>query len=141
MSKINNKSSQYKTKVKNWFKSFDEENNELIELKQLSDFIKVGNLNQKNLFLYDSIKTLIPKKNEVNEDYILYKEFISFIDEQLNENDLKEDIEKIFNIFRDGNGVGFSWLKLVSIAKELGDDDISNKLMKLIIQAKLNKKK
>ena len=62
MSKINNKSSQYKTKVKNWFKSFDEENNELIELKQLSDFIKVGNLNQKNPFLYNSIKTLIPKK-------------------------------------------------------------------------------
>ena len=140
MSKINNKSSQYKTKIKNLFKSFDEGNNELIELKQLSDFIKVANLNQKNPFLYNSIKNLITIKNEENEDYISYKEFILFIDEQLNENDSKEDTEKTFNIFRDGNKDGFSWLKLVSTAKELGDDDTSNKLMKLIGQAKLDNK-
>ena len=67
-------------------------------------------------------------------------EVLSFIDEQLNENDSKEEIKKTFNIFRDGNKDGFSLLKLVSTCKELGDDDTSNKLLKLIEQAKLNQK-
>ena len=141
MSKINNKSTQYKTEIKNLFKSFNAGNNELIVLKQLNNFIKLANLNQKNPFLYDLIKTLISIKNEENEDYISYKEFISFIDEQLNENDdSKEEIKKTFNIFRDGNKDGFSLLKLVSTCKELGDEDTSNKLLKLIEQAKLNHK-
>lgn len=137
MSKINNKSSQYKTKIKNLFKSFDEGNNELIELKQLSDFIKVANLNQKNPFLYNSIKNLVNKKSEENDEYITSKEYINNIDEQLNDINTKEGIEHIFNVFCDEKKEGFSWTKLVLTAKELGDDENAKKLLKLIEQAKL----
>ena len=132
MSKLNNKSSQYKTEIKNAFKSLNPDNNKLIETNQLNDCNKIMNYKQKNPFLYNTIKSLISKKSEENDEYISSKEYISYIDNKLN-----DDTENIFNIFCEGNRDGFSWTKLAMTAKELGDDDTANKMMKLIEQGKL----
>ena len=132
MSKLNNKSSQYKTEIKNAFKSLNPDNNEIIEANQLNDCNKIMNYKQKNPFLYNSIKSLTSKKSEENDEYISSKEYISFIDNKLN-----DDNENIFNIFCEGNKDGFSLTKLAKTAKELGDDNTANKMMKLIEQAKL----
>ena len=132
MSKLNNKSSQYKTEIKNAFKSLNPDNNEIIEANQLNDCNKIMNYKQKNPFLYNSIKSLISKKSEENDEYISSKEYISYIDNKLN-----DDNENIFNIFCEGNKDGFSLTKLAKTAKELGDDNTANKMMKLIEQAKL----
>ena len=132
MSKLNNKSSQYKTEIKNAFKSLNPDNNEIIEANQLNDCNKIMNYKQKNTFLYNLIKSLTSKKSEENDEYISSKEYISFIDNKLN-----DDNENIFNIFCEGNKDGFSLTKLAKTAKELGDDNTANKMMKLIEQAKL----
>lgn len=132
MSKLNNKSSQYKTEIKNAFKSLNPDNNEIIEANQLNDCNKIMNYKQKNPFLYNSIKSLTSKKSEENDEYISSKEYISYIDNKLN-----DDNENIFNIFCEGNKDGFSLTKLANTAKELGDDVTANKMMKLIEQAKL----
>jgi len=132
MSKLNNKSSQYKTEIKNAFKSLNPDNNEIIEANQLNDCNKIMNFKQKNPFLYNSIKSLTSKKSEENDEYISSKEYISYIDNKLN-----DDNENIFNIFCEGNKDGFSLTKLAKTAKELGDDNTANKMMKLIEQAKL----
>ena len=132
MSKLNNKSSQYKTEIKNAFKSLNPDNNEIIEANQLNDCNKIMNYKQKNPFLYSSIKSLTSKKSEENDEYISSKEYISYIDNKLN-----DDNENIFNIFCEGNKDGFSLTKLAKTAKELGDDVTANKMMKFIEQAKL----
>lgn len=137
MSNKINKSSQYKEEIKKGFKSYSQDDNEIIETKQLNDINKIMNLNQKNPFLYNSIKTLINKKSEENDEYITSKEYINNIDEQLNDINTKEGIEHIFNVFCDEKKEGFSWTKLVLTAKELGDDENAKKLLKLIEQAKL----
>ena len=132
MSKLNNKSSQYKTEIKNAFKSLNPDNNGIIEANQLNDCNKIMNYKQKNPFLYNSIKSLTSKKSEENDEYISSKEYISYIDNKLN-----DDNENIFNIFCEGNKDGFFLTKLAKTAKELGDDVTANKMMKLIEQAKL----
>jgi Ca2+-binding EF-hand superfamily protein len=137
MSNKINKSSQYKEEIKKGFKSYSQDDNEIIETKQLNDINKIMNLNQKNPFLYNSIKTLVNKKSEENDEYITSKEYINNIDEQLNDINTKEGIEHIFNVFCDEKKEGFSWTKLVLTAKELGDDENAKKLLKLIEQAKL----
>ena len=137
MSNKINKSSQYKEEIKKGFKSYSQDDNEIIETKQLNDINKIMNLNQKNPFLYNSIKNLVNKKSEENDEYITSKEYINNIDEQLNDINTKEGIEHIFNVFCDEKKEGFSWTKLVLTAKELGDDENSKKLLKLIEQAKL----
>jgi Ca2+-binding EF-hand superfamily protein len=137
MSNKINKSSQYKEEIKKGFKSYSQDDNEIIETKQLNDINKIMNLNQKNPFLYNSIKNLVNKKSEENDEYITSKEYINNIDEQLNDINTKEGIEHIFNVFCDEKKEGFSWTKLVLTAKELGDDENAKKLLKLIEQAKL----
>lgn len=137
MSNKINKSSQYKEEIKKGFKSYSQDDNEIIETKQLNDINKIMNLNQKNPFLYNSIKTLVNKKSEENDEYITSKEYINNIDEQLNDINTKEGIEHIFNVFCDEKKEGFSWTKLVLTVKELGDDENAKKLLKLIEQAKL----
>lgn len=137
MSNKINKSSQYKEEIKKGFKSYSQDDNEIIETKQLNDINKIMNLNQKNHFLYNSIKNLVNKKSEENDEYITSKEYINNIDEQLNDINTKEGIEHIFNVFCDEKKEGFSWTKLVLTAKELGDDENAKKLLKLIEQAKL----
>ena len=137
MSNKINKSSQYKEEIKKGFKSYSQDDNEIIETKQLNNINKIMNLNQKNPFLYNSIKNLVNKKSEENDEYITSKEYINNIDEQLNDINTKEGIEHIFNVFCDEKKEGFSWTKLVLTAKELGDDENAKKLLKLIEQAKL----
>ena len=137
MSNKINKSSQYKEEIKKGFKSYSQDDNEIIETKQLNDINKIMNLNQKNPFLYNYIKNLVNKKSEENDEYITSKEYINNIDEQLNDINTKEGIEHIFNVFCDEKKEGFSWTKLVLTAKELGDDENAKKLLKLIEQAKL----
>ena len=137
MSNKINKSSQYKEEIKKGFKSYSQDDNEIIETKQLNDINKIMNLNQKNPFLYNSIKNLVNKKSEENDEYITSKEYINNIDEQLNDINTKEGIKHIFNVFCDEKKEGFSWTKLVLTAKELGDDENAKKLLKLIEQAKL----
>ena len=112
--------------------ALNSDNNEIIEANQLNDCNKIMNYKQKNPFLYNSIKSLTSKKSEENDEYISSKEYISYIDNKLN-----DDNENIFNIFCEGNKDGFSLTKLAKTAKELGDDNTANKMMKLIEQAKL----
>ena len=140
MSNLNNKTSQYKSEIKEAFKLLEPGNNGIIETNQLNELNKIKDLNKKNPFLSDTIKSLISKKNEENDEYISSKEFISFVDEQLSGNNSKEDIEKIFNIFCEENKESFSWTKFAMIMKELGENDTANKLLKLIEQSKLYNK-
>ena len=140
MSNLNNKTLQYKTEIKEGFKSLDPENNGIIETKQLNNFNKIMNLNQQNHFINSTINSLISKKNEENDEYISSKEYISYFDEQLKDIKSKEGKEKIFNVFCDKNKESFPWTNLVKAAKEIGDNDNANKLLKLIEQSKLSNK-
>ena len=140
MSNINNKTPEYKTQIKDAFKSLEPGNNGILEAKQLNDLNKIMNINHKNPFMYNTINSLISKKNEEKDEYLSSKEFISFLDEELNDTNSKEGIEKIFNVFCDKNKQSFPLMKLAMSAKELGDNDTANKLLKLLEQSKLYNK-
>ena len=62
MSNLNNKTSQYKSEIKEAFKSLEPGNNGIIETNQLNELNKIKDLNKKNPFLSDTIKSLISKK-------------------------------------------------------------------------------
>jgi len=136
----NDKLQKYKTEIKNAFNFYSPEGNETININHLNDFIKINNVNKKNPFIYDSIKSLASQKNEENEELISSDEFISFFDEQLDDINSREGLEKIFNVFCEGNKKKFSWTKLHLIAKEIGDNIMANNLMKLIMLGKLSNK-
>ena len=137
MSSLKDKNYFLKKEIKNNFESFSQNNNGIIETDQLNDFINSVNSKKKNPFLYNSIKTLTTIKKEGNEDGISSEEFISFIDNQLNDDKSKEGLKNIFNVFCDSNTGNISWNTFPLIAKELGDNENAEKLLKVIKQSKM----
>ena len=126
-----------KKEIKKNFKSFSQNNNGIIETDQLNDFINSVNSKKKNPFLYNSIKTLTAIKKQENEEGISSEEFISFIDNQLNDDKSNEGLKNIFNVFCDSNTGNISWNTFPLIAKELGDNENAEKLLNVIKQSKM----
>ena len=141
MSKINKgQSSPYKTEIEKAFNSYEPNNNGFISINQLNDYTKINNLKKKHPFIYESIKSITSQKNEEKNEHISTEEYLDFFDEQLNDINSKEGLKNIFNVLADGDDKNLSWNKLPIIAKELGDNNTANNLMKLIEQGKLYNK-
>ena len=95
------------------------------------------NPKQKYPFLYNTIKSLSAKKSDENAENLSVEEYLSFINEQLNDIDSREGLKSIYSVFCDENKNNFSWTKLAVIAKELRDEETANKLINLLEKAKL----
>ena len=87
MSSLKDKTTQYKNEIKSNFKSYNNNKKENIQTQKFDDFLKVVNSNKKNKFINDSIKSLISIKQEENEENISPEEYISFIENQLDNNE------------------------------------------------------
>ena len=104
---------------------------------QKSEFTKAMNAKKKYPFIYNSINSLTAQKREENEDNISVDEYISFFDDELSDSKTKEGQKKLFSVFCDDNPNSFSWTKFALTARELGDNEMANKLLKLIEQSKV----
>ena len=137
MSELNNNTLQYKKEIKKGFELLEPSSNGIIEISKLNDFTNAINSKNKNPFLYYFINSLTEKKDDENEDSLSYKEYMSFLDDQLNDTKSREGLKTLFSIFADDNKNNISWTKFALVEKELGDIETSNKLLKLLEQAKL----
>jgi len=136
-SSLRDRTSKYKKEIKSNFKSYNNNKKESIQTKNFNDILNVVNSNKKNKFINDSIKSLISIKQEENDDNISPEEYISFIENKLENNETNDGLKNIFNALCDSNNEKISWNSLPQIAKELGDDEMSNNLMNVIKQSKL----
>ena len=134
---LRDKTSKYKKEIKSNFKSYNNNKKESIQTKNFNDILNVVNSNKKNKFINDSIKSLISIKQEENDENISPEEYISFIENKLENNGTNDGLKNIFNALCDSNNEKISWNSLPQIAKELGDDEMSNNLMNVIKQSKL----
>ena len=134
---LRDKTSKYKNEIKSNFKSYNNNKKESIQTKNFNDILSVVNSNKKNKFINDSIKSLISIKQEENDENISPEEYISFIENKLENNETNDGLKNIFNALCDSNNEKISWNSLPQIAKELGDDEMSNNLMNVIKQSKL----
>ena len=134
---LRDKTSKYKKEIKSNFKSYNNNKKESIQTKNFNDILNVVNSNKKNKFINDSIKSLISIKQEENDENISPEEYISFIENKLENNETNDGLKNIFNALCDSNNEKISWNSLPQIAKELGDDEMSNNLMNVIKQSKL----
>ena len=137
MSSLKDNTLQYKEEIKNNFESFDPNNRGIIETQKLNDFINSINSKKKNPFIYNSIKSLTALKEKENEEGISSEEYISFIDNKLNDDKSNEGLKNIFNVFCDDNTGNISWNTFPLIARELGNNEIADKLLKIIKQSKM----
>ena len=137
MSSSKDKTTKYKNEIKSNFKTYNDNKKDTINTKKLNDFISISNSTQKNKFMYDSIKSLIESKQEMNDENITSDEYISHIENKLNSDKTKKNI---FDVFCDSKTQKISWNKFPLIAKELGNEELSENLMNLLRQSKLYSK-
>jgi Ca2+-binding EF-hand superfamily protein len=136
-SSLKERTTKYKNEIRSNFKSYNNNKKDTIQTKNFHDILNVMNSNKKNKFINDSIKSLITLKQEENDDNISPEEYISFIENQLDNKEENDGLKNIFNALCDSNNEKISWNSLPQIAKDLGDDEISNNLMNVIKQSKL----
>ena len=136
-SSLREKTTKYKNEIKSNFKSYNNNTKDSIQTKNFNDILNVVNSNKKNKFINDSIKSLISLKQEENDDNISPEEYISYIDNKLDNNEENERLKNIFNALCDNNNEKISWNSLPQIAKELGDNKVSISLMNVIKQSEL----
>ena len=137
MSSLKDKTTKYKNEIKTNFKTYNNNKKDTINTKKLNDFINISKTNKKNKFMYDSIKSLIELKQEENDENINPDEYISFIENQLNDDKTKKNI---FDVFCDSKTQKISWNKFPLIAKELGNNELAENLMDILRQSKLDSK-
>ena len=137
MSSSKDKTTKYKNEIKSNFKVYNDNKKDTINTKKLNDFISISNSTQKNKFMYDSIKFLIESKQEMSDENITSDEYISHIENKLNSDKTKKNI---FDVFCDSKTQKISWNKFPLIAKELGNEELSENLMNLLRQSKLYSK-
>ena len=138
MSSLKDETNEYKDEIKSSFKLYNDNKKDIIQTKQFNDFINiVDTKNKKNKFMNDSIKTLIASKQEEKDENISSDEYISYIENKLNNGKANNELKNIFNIFCDSQTEKISWNSFPLIAKELGNNELSNNLFNLIKQSKL----
>ena len=138
MNTLKDNSSQYIKEIKQGFDEFEPGNNGIIESQKLNELTNIVNSKRKYPFVNKAIKKLTAQKEEENDEIFSLEEYVSFIDNELNDINSKEGLKKIFSVFCDENNQNsFSWIKLAEIAKKLGDNQMENKILTLLEQAKL----
>ena len=138
MSSLKDETNEYKDEIKNSFKLYNDNKKDIIQTKQFNDFINIiDTKNKKNKFMNDSIKTLIASKQEEKDENISSDEYISYIENKLNNGKTNNELKNIFNVFCDSQTEKISWNSFPLIAKELGNNELSNNLFNLIKQSKL----
>ena len=138
MSSLKDETNEYKDEIKTSFKLYNDNKKDIIQTKQFNDFINiVDTKNKKNKFMNDSIKTLIASKQEEKDENISSDEYISYIENKLNNGKANNELKNIFNVFCDSQTEKISWNSFPLIAKELGNNELSNNLFNLIKQSKL----
>ena len=138
MSSLKDEINEYKDEIKNSFKLYNDNKKDIIQTKQFNDFINIVDVkNKKNKFMNDSIKTLIASKQEEKDENISSDEYISYIENKLNNGKANNELKNIFNVFCDSQTEKISWNSFPLIAKELGNNELSNNLFNLIKQSKL----
>jgi len=138
MSSLKDETNEYKEEIKSSFKLYNDNKKDIIQTKQFNDFINMVDVkNKKNKFMNDSIKTLIASKQEEKDENISSDEYISYIENKLNNGKTNNELKNIFNVFCDSQTEKISWNSFPLIAKELGNNELSNNLFNLIKQSKL----
>ena len=128
------------SEIENGFQLFDIDNKGLIDPKELKETMDEMNLKEKNPFVYDFISSLCSQKNIKQKGGITSDEFISKLQEKISDNESKEGIKRIFNVFSDSNTEKLPMPSFYQTAREIGDIESEQELKELIDKSNMNGK-
>ena len=132
--------SQITKDLKEGFDMFDYKNNGLVNPNELKEIMDAMSMRDKNPFLYNLIDDLCQNKKIKQKGGISATDFISIIDDELNNTSSIDGLEKIFTVFYNPNSNKVSLPSFIEVAKEIGDEEKESQIKNLIEKSQLNDK-
>ena len=125
------------------FKLFGSETEGIINPKEIKEIMEIMNMNGKNPFLYNIITKLCTSEEIQEKGGINAENFISLLDQELDDISSLEDLQKIFSIFSDMNTNKISLPMISQILNQDMDLDLGQdeeKIKKLISKPEIGGK-
>ena len=125
------------------FKLFGSETEGIINPKEIKEIMEIMNMNEKNPFLYNIITKLCTNEEIQQKGGINAENFISLLDQELDDISSIEDLQKIFSIFSDINTNKISLPMISQILNQDMDWDLGQdkeKIKKLISKPEIGGK-
>ena len=117
------------------FEMFDVENKGQIDPLELKETIEEMNLIDKNPFIYELISSLCSLKDIKTKGGLTPEEFISFLQEKINDVESQEGIKRIFDVFSDlDNKIPMP--TFYKTAREVGDEEGGLEIKDLVEKSK-----
>ena len=132
--------SQITRDLKEGFDMFDYKNNGLVNPNELKEIMDAMNMRDKNPFLYNLIDDLCQSKKIQQKGGISATDFISIIDDELNNTSSIDGLEKIFTVFYNPSSNKVSLPSFINVAKEIGDEENESQIKNLIEKSQLSDK-
>jgi Ca2+-binding EF-hand superfamily protein len=113
------------------------ENPDIINPEEIKNLMDKLELKDKMPFIYDLISELCINKYNVP---ITKTDFITSIENKLNDTETKEGIHTIYNVFTDSNGDTLPMTNFCRTAREIGDMEKDEELKNLLKEAEMTGK-
>lgn len=126
------------------FKLFGSEENGLIKPTEVKEIMEIMNMNEKSPFLYNIVTNLCTNEEIQKKGGINAEEFISLLDQELDDTSTIEGLQKIFSIFSDNNTSKISLPIISEIFNQEGDwglGEDEEKIKKLLAREEISGKK
>lgn len=117
------------------------ENPDLINPKEIKDLMDKLELKDKMPFVYELIDELSSSREIKRNGGITKDDFIAFLEDKMNDQESKEGIQTIYNVFVDsGNDDSVAMTNFCRAARDVGDADEDQELKELLEKAEMTGK-
>ena len=126
------------------FKLFGSETNGVINPTEVKEIMELMNMNEKNPFLYSVVTKLCSNEEIQQKGGINAEEFISLLDQELDDTSTIEGLQKIFSIFSDNDTCNMSLpiiSQILNQEKDFGLEQDEEKIKKLFSRQEISGKK
>ena len=130
--------------IREGFKLFGSETDGVINPIEAKEIMEIMNMNEKNPFLYNIITNLCSNEEIQQKGGINAEEFISLLEQELDDTSTIEGLQKIFSIFSDNNTSNISLAiisQILNKEKDWGLKQDEEKIKKLLSRQDISGKK
>ena len=111
------------------------ENPNLVNPKEIKDLMDKLELKDKMPFIYNLIDNLCSNREIKKKGGLTKDEFISYLEEKMNDSESREGISTLYNVFTDPKNENLPLTNFCRTARELGDNEKDQELKELLENA------
>ena len=119
---------------------FNTDGNNLVNPFEIKEAMQILGLREKKPNLYSLIETLCNRKDIKKNGGLTVEEFVSFLEDQMNDTESDEGLTKLFDIYRDPKSETAPINNFCQVAKDVEDNETANDLREAIDNSEMNGK-